>query len=59
MMAQAPLVYFTRRIDRIIDNAFLGNVFFWCTFCVVGQPMGIILYYFDLWKISHQIPSSN
>ena len=53
MMAQAPLVYFTRRIDRVIDNAFLGNVFFWCTFCVVGQPMGIILYYFDLWKLSH------
>jgi diacylglycerol O-acyltransferase-1 len=54
MLAQAPLVYITRHIDRIIDSAFVGNVFFWCTFCVVGQPMGIVLYYYDLWKIASE-----
>lgn len=54
MMAQAPLVHLTRKLDRYLDNALLGNVIFWCSFCVVGQPMGVILYYFDLWQISNQ-----
>ena len=52
MLAQAPLIVFTKYIDRRFDNAFIGNAVFWCAFCVFGQPMGIILYYYDLWKVS-------
>ena len=24
-----------------------GNLLFWATFCVVGQPMAVLLYYYD------------
>lgn len=52
MLAQAPLIMLTKYMDRRYDNAFIGNAVFWCSFCVFGQPMGIILYYYDLWKAS-------
>eukprot|EP01038_Epipyxis_sp_PR26KG_P005339 gene5339-7409_t len=52
MLAQAPLVYLTKRLDRVFDNSFFGNACFWCIFCVFGQPMGLIMYYYDLWSIS-------
>lgn len=51
MMAQAPLVSVTRLIDSRFDNGFLGNVIFWMLFCVIGQPMGILLVYYDLWQV--------
>ena len=41
------------------DNAFVGNALFWCLFCVVGQPMGIILYYFDIWKFNSSCSHSS
>lgn len=50
MLAQAPLVYVTRILDKTFDNALVGNVMFWLLFCIVGQPMGIIMYYYDAWK---------
>ena len=30
----------------------MGNAIFWSAFCLVGQPMGIIMFYYDLWKMS-------
>ena len=50
MMAQAPLIFFTKLIDKTFDNSFVGNAIFWSAFCVVGQPMGIILVNYDLFK---------
>ena len=52
MMAQAPLISITKWIDKYFDNAFLGNIIFWCLFCVIGQPMGIVMVYYDLWNHS-------
>lgn len=52
MFAQAPLIWLTKLIDRRYDNAFVGNALFWGIFCIVGQPMGVIMYYYDLWKLS-------
>lgn len=51
MLAQAPLIFITKLLDRSFDNAFLGNCVFWCLFCVIGQPMGILMYYHDLFTI--------
>ena len=45
MLSQAPLIWMTKKIDRMIDNALISNGFFWLTFCVIGQPIGIILFY--------------
>jgi diacylglycerol O-acyltransferase-1 len=52
MLAQAPLISVAKYIDRTFDNAFLGNALFWCTFCIVGQPVGVIMYYYDLSKLA-------
>jgi hypothetical protein len=52
-VAQVPLIALTKYIDRRFDNAFVGNALFWCIFCVVGQPMGIMMYYYDLSKATH------
>jgi diacylglycerol O-acyltransferase 1 len=52
MLAQAPLVMISKCLDRRFDNPMLGNVMFWMIFCVIGQPMGAIMYYYDFWKLS-------
>jgi diacylglycerol O-acyltransferase-1 len=50
MVAQAPLTYLTKKLDKISDNAMIGNCLFWMLFCIVGQPMGVLLHYYDLKK---------
>jgi len=45
MLFQAPLIWVTKKIDRIFNNALAGNITFWLVFCVIGQPIGIILIY--------------
>jgi len=47
MIGQAPLTYITKWIDKRFENAFFGNVVFWCIFCVVGQPLGVLLFAHD------------
>ena len=42
--------FITKLIDKTFDNSFVGNAIFWSAFCVVGQPMGIILVNYDLFK---------
>ena len=51
MLAQAPLTYVTRKFNERFNSAFFGNIIFWCVFCVVGQPCGIILIAYDHWKL--------
>ena len=55
MLFQAPLIYITKFIDRRFDNAVLGNIFFWLVFCVLGQPMGVIMFNWDLWKVHTRV----
>ena len=50
MLFQAPLIYVTKVIDSTFGNAFIGNAFFWLVFCVIGQPVGIILMNYDLFS---------
>jgi len=52
MLLQVPLVMITKMIDRRFDNPLIGNVIFWLSFCIIGQPMGVLMYYYDIWKIS-------
>lgn len=53
MLAQAPLVTITRKVNELFNNQVAGNVFFWLTFCIIGQPVGVILYYYESY-ISNQ-----
>lgn len=52
MLAQAPMIFITKAIDRMFGNSFVGNAIFWLSFCIVGQPMGVIMYYYDLCQVS-------
>ena len=48
MMGQVPLISFTKWLDRkVTGGSQFGNVVFWVTFCILGQPLCIILYYFE------------
>lgn len=44
MMGQIPLVILTRWLYRKLRKAAYGNVIFWTTFCMFGQPLLILLY---------------
>ncbi|KAL4957413.1 MBOAT, membrane-bound O-acyltransferase family-domain-containing protein [Aspergillus filifer] len=48
MLFQLPLILLTAPFQKFktpLGKA-IGNSFFWVTFCVVGQPLGTLLYFF-------------
>jgi diacylglycerol O-acyltransferase-1 len=45
MIFQIPLVAATGWFTRLKPNSSAGNFFFWICFCIVGQPMIVLLYY--------------
>ena len=49
MLGQMPLVFITKKFERAFGETYwwpvVGNVLFWVTFCVVGQPMSVLMYY--------------
>jgi len=47
MMGQIPLVAITKAMHRKNPGSSLGNVTFWLSFCIVGQPMAILMYTAD------------
>ena len=55
MMAQIPLVFVTKYLQHIRPGTSLGNILFWVTFCIVGQPMAILMYTIDFWKMKHDL----
>jgi len=57
MMSQIPLVMITKYIDKVRPGSSLGNIIFWLSFCILGQPMAIILYTIDYWKLSSIEPT--
>ena len=52
MLLQAPLVPVTRKLNALFNNPSIGNVFFWISFCIIGQPIGIIMYYYESWEVN-------
>jgi diacylglycerol O-acyltransferase 1 len=47
MMGQIPLVAITKWLYRKYPGSSIGNMIFWLSFCVVGQPMAILFYTVD------------
>lgn len=47
MMMQAPVIIIQKKFGKIlnISNSELGNVSFWISFCFVGQPIVVFIYY--------------
>ena len=48
MLGQMPLVAVTKWMDKKFKGSSMGNIIFWLAFCVVGQPMGVLMYALDL-----------
>ncbi|KAJ7300123.1 hypothetical protein O6H91_17G002300 [Diphasiastrum complanatum] len=48
IMLQVPLVLLTNWLQRKYQSSTMGNMIFWFFFCIVGQPMSILLYYHEL-----------
>ncbi len=45
ILAQVPLIGLTNWTARKLKNEQAGNVIFWLSFCIFGQPMAVLLYY--------------
>ncbi|KAE8383347.1 putative diacylglycerol O-acyltransferase [Aspergillus bertholletiae] len=48
MLFQLPLIAVTAPLEKMKDPSgkVIGNSIFWISFCVVGQPLGALLYFF-------------
>ncbi|KAJ2741790.1 hypothetical protein GGI20_004941 [Coemansia sp. BCRC 34301] len=47
MLAQIPLIQLTQWLVRWRGpESGLGNAVFWISFCIVGQPLGVVQYYY-------------
>ncbi|XP_009606357.1 diacylglycerol O-acyltransferase 1A-like [Nicotiana tomentosiformis] len=48
IMFQVPLVILTNFLQNKFQSSMVGNMMFWCFFCILGQPMCVLLYYHDV-----------
>lgn len=48
MMFQLPLITMTVPLEKMkgASGKVIGNSIFWVSFCLVGQPLGALLYFF-------------
>ena len=48
MLVQIPLMLATTPLERMqgLNGKILGNCIFWISFCLVGQPLAALLYFF-------------
>lgn len=48
MMFQIPLIILTDVLQKVkgIRGKVAGNMIFWMSFCIVGQPLAALLYFF-------------
>lgn len=52
IMGQVPMMYLTDVLRKWVKNDTVGNVVFWVSFCIIGQPLSLMLYYHD-YVINH------
>jgi diacylglycerol O-acyltransferase-1 len=48
MVAQLPLIAVTQPLEKMqgINGKTVGNVIFWVSFTLVGQPLAALLYFY-------------
>eukprot|EP00241_Pyramimonas_parkeae_P003563 CAMPEP_0114255748 /NCGR_PEP_ID=MMETSP0058-20121206/17740_1 /TAXON_ID=36894 /ORGANISM="Pyramimonas parkeae, CCMP726" /LENGTH=642 /DNA_ID=CAMNT_0001370179 /DNA_START=41 /DNA_END=1969 /DNA_ORIENTATION=+ len=47
ILSQIPLIQVSQMMNTYLKNEQAGNFLFWFTFCILGQPMGLMLYMHD------------
>ncbi|RPA87862.1 hypothetical protein BJ508DRAFT_301083 [Ascobolus immersus RN42] len=59
MLFQVPLVSLTAPLEKMRGKgSILGNCIFWISFVLVGQPLGVLLYYFA-WEAKYGTLATN
>ena len=48
MFLQLPLIFLTQRLERMRSphGKLVGNVIFWVTFTILGQPFAALMYFY-------------
>ena len=46
-LLQVPMILVTKWMHARLRNKQLGNIMFWISFCFVGQPLSVLMYYHD------------
>ena len=57
MFGQIPLIILTRWLSKTMHRPVYGNLLFWVSFLVLGQPLIILLYSFDYFTLHGAIKS--
>jgi diacylglycerol O-acyltransferase-1 len=47
MIMQVPLTMLTKALVKQFPGSSIGNIVFWISFCILGQPMAAMLYAID------------
>jgi len=60
MLVQVPLIALTLPLEKMKgkNGKVLGNAIFWISFCLVGQPLAALLYFFA-WQAKYGSVSPN
>jgi diacylglycerol O-acyltransferase-1 len=53
-LSQVPLISITERLKKRLKSDTWGNYTFWICFCIVGQPVCLMMYYHDYILARHQ-----
>ena len=48
MMVQVPMIVVMDKLKRFLDGTQVGNVVFWVSFCIVGEPLAVLIYAFNV-----------
>jgi len=54
MFLQAPIMILQKKMDHIMKGSQIGNVGFWISFCFLGQPACLIVYYYKFLTTEYQ-----
>ena len=54
MVVQLPLIMVTEPLEKMqgVNGKRIGNCIFWVSFCLVGQPLAALLYFYN-WQAKY------
>ena len=54
MIVQIPMIFLTLPLEKMqsYNSRVTGNCIFWVSFCLVGQPLAALLYFFT-WQAKY------
>ena len=50
MMFQIPMIVFMDLFKSQLEKSQIGNVVFWVSFCIIGQPIAVLIYAYQAYQ---------